>query len=267
VYHWLLVVIGAVLLTPSVAAQNQFEHQVRAQLEKVGQNLAKQGFELTTQVRVGELGEARNEEVTVRLRGGVKYAIVGVCDEDCDDFDIVLYNSLGREVAADTGRDDIPVVEITPDREGTYTARAVMTACKKEPCAYGLGLFSTGVDKFERQVREQLNQTAVDLRRDGYELTHHIYTGELREDQEESVAVELDRGRTYVILGVCDTDCKDLDLRLHNPAGKEVATDVEVDDYPAVAAAPAKTEKYMVRAIMARCGAAPCRYGFGVFAR
>jgi hypothetical protein len=263
----LLVVIGVLALTASASGQNQFERQVRAQLEKVGERLSKQGFELTTQVRVGELSQERNEEVSVRLRGGVKYAIVGVCDQDCDDFDIVLYNALGREVAADTGHDDIPVVEVTPEREGTFTARAVMTSCKNDPCAYGLGLFSTGVDRFERQVREQLNQAAGRLRRDGYELTHHIYTGELEENQEENVAVELDRARTYVILGVCDADCKDLDLRLLTPAGKEVDADVEVDDYPTVGVAPTRREKYSVRAIMATCAAAPCRYGFGVFAR
>jgi hypothetical protein len=249
------------------SAQGQFERQVRAQLDKVGQNLAKQGFELTTQIYTGELDNERNEEVTVRLRAGVRYAIVGVCDEDCDDLDIVLYNAGGREVASDVQDDDVPVVEITPDRQATFSARAVMASCKKDPCSYGLGLFASSVDPFERQVREQLDGAAKRLTKDGYVLTHQIYTGELQEDQEENVVVELDRGRTYVILGVCDADCKDLDLRLLNSNLQEIDRDVERDDYPAVGAAPQRTEKYTVRAIMAACGKEPCRYGFGVFSR
>jgi hypothetical protein len=262
-----IVAVGVVFLMQSASAQNRFEQQVRTQLDRVGENLAKKGFELTTQVYTGELGEEKNEEVSVRLRAGVRYAIVGVCDEDCKDLDIVLYTASGRELASDVGEDDVPVVEITPDREGTYMARAVMANCSAEPCSFGLGLFSASVDRFERQVREQLAQAAQKLGKSGFELTHKIYTGELRQNQDENVSVELDRGRGYVIVGVCDNDCKDVDLRLFNAAGREVDKDVERDDYPAVAVDVNRTEKYTVRASMAACSASPCRYGFGVFAK
>lgn len=262
-----ITVIALVALSQSAAGQDQFERQVRTQLDKVGQNLAKQGFELTTQVYTGELNEDRNEEVTVKLRAGVRYALVGVCDVDCKDLDLVLYDSSHRELVNDVEKDDVPVVEIRPEKNGTYTARAVMASCSAEPCSYGLGLFASAVDPFERQVRQQLDGAAGRLRKDGYVLTHQIHTGELKEDEQEDVTVELEKGVTYVILGVCDNDCKDVDLRLMNRAGKEVDTDVEVDDYPAVAVAPDRKERYTVRAIMAACRAAPCAYGFGVFAK
>ena len=263
----LLVAIGILVLSQPASGQNQFEKQVRAQLSKVSENLARKGFELTTQIHTGELDEGRNEEVSLRLRAGVRYAIVGVCDQDCKDLDIVLLNSSGRELASDVGEDDVPVVEITPEREGTYIARAVMADCSNEPCHFGVGLYSSAIDKFERQVREQLDTAAGNLRKKGFELTHQIHTGELRQAQEESVTVELDRGRSYVILGVCDSDCKDVDLRLLDPTGREIDRDVERDDYPAVAVEPEGTDRFTVRVIMAACSAAPCRYGFGVFAR
>lgn len=265
--HFALIIVGVFALMQSAGAQNRFEQQVRTQLDRVGQNLAKKGFELTTQVYTGDLDEERNEEVSVRLRAGVRYAIVGVCDEDCKDLDLVLYNSSGKELASDVGDDDVPVVELTPDRDGVYMARAVMANCATEPCSYGLGLFSSSVDRFERQVREQLSGAAQKLGKSGFSLTHHIHTGELKQNEDEDVTVELDRGRGYLIVGVCDNDCKDVDLRLFNAAGKEVDKDVERDDYPAVAADVTRTEKYTVRASMAACGASPCRYGFGVFAR
>jgi hypothetical protein len=248
-------------------AQNQFEQQVRTQLDRVGQNLAKKGFKLTTQLWTGELDDEKNEEVTVKLRQGVSYALVGVCDNDCDDLDLVLYNASGREIGADRQDDDYPVVEIRPDRDATFTARAVMANCKANPCAYGLGLFASEIDPFEQQVRRQLTDAAQRLGKSGYELTHHIYTGSLRENQHEDVNVELDGGRTYVIVGVCDNDCKDVDIRLLNRGGREVEKDVEADDYPAVSVQPSRDERYTVRMIMATCNSQPCRYGFGVFSR
>ena len=138
-----IVAIGIVVLSQSASAQTQFERQVRTQLDSVGQTLAKKGFELTTQIHTGELEKERNEEVTLRLRAGVRYAIVGVCDQDCKDLDIVLYNSSGRELANDVGEDDVPVVELTPEREGNYIVRVVMANCSNEPCHYGLGLYSS----------------------------------------------------------------------------------------------------------------------------
>ena len=262
-----LLVIGVLALTQTAAGQNQFERQVRAQLDRVGANLAKKGFQLTTQVYTGDLDDERNEEVTVRLRAGVSYAIVGVCDEDCDDLDIVLYNAAGREITSDVEDDDVPVVEIRPDADGTFTARAVMANCKANPCAYGLGLFSSNVDQFERQVRTQLDAAAQRLGKNGYELTHNVFTGELRETQHEDVTVELDRGKTYIIVAVCDNDCKDVDLRLLNRGGREIDNDVEADDYPTVAVQPERDDRYTVRTIMATCNSQPCRYGFGAFSR
>ena len=262
-----LAVVGIVVLAQSATAQDRFGRQVRAQLDSVGETLAKKGFELTTQIHTGELDEKRNEGVTVRLRAGVHYAIVGVCDEDCKDLDLVLYNASGLQVASDVEEDDMPVVEVTPDRDGMYTARAVMATCGAEPCSYGLGLFSSSIDRFERQVREQLAKAAQKLGRDGFVLTHQIHSGELGPNQEEDVAVELDRGRGYLIIGVCDNDCKDVDLRLLNASGREIDKDVERDDYPAVAIDVTETQTYTVRASMAACSAPPCRYGFGVFTR
>ena len=262
-----IVLIGVIALTQSAAGQNQFERQVRDQLDRVGQNLAKKGFTLTTQVYTGQLNDEKNEEVTVKLRAGVSYAIVGVCDEDCDDLDIVLYNANHREVGSDIADDDVPVVEIRPDRDGTFTARAVMANCKADPCTYGLGLFSSAVDTFEQQVRAQLDDAARRLGKTGYELTHQVFTGDLKQNEHEDVNIELDRGRTYVIVGVCDSDCKDVDIQLLDRGGRVVDKDVERDDYPTVAVAPTRSERYTVRSIMASCSNAPCRYGFGVFAK
>ena len=124
-----------------------------------------------------------------------------------------------------------------------------------------------GQDEFEKQVTEQLDRAGRELVSKGFRMTHQVFTGALNADDTENVVFELDPNSTYVVLGVCDNDCKDLDLRLLNAAGKEIDSDVEPDDAPVVAVAPTRRERFTVKAMMAACGANPCRYGLGVFAK
>jgi hypothetical protein len=48
----------------------------------------------------------------------------------------------GREVDKDVELDDYPAVSVSPERDERYTVRAIMAACKAEPCRYGFGVFS-----------------------------------------------------------------------------------------------------------------------------
>jgi hypothetical protein len=248
-----------------VAQQNQFEQQVRQQLGKIGENLGAKGYELTYQVYTGALKEAATESVTFRLRRGIRYAIVGVCDQDCGDLDSRLFDPAGREIGRDAEKDDTPVIELVADKTGEYELRVEMAECADEPCAFGVGVFAAGEDEFEKQVRQQIEKAGGELARQGFSLTHQIFTGDLKDAETENVIFELDATGTYVVLGVCDNDCKDLDLELLDPAGRQVDSDVEEDDAPVVAVSPARRERYTVRAIMADCTASPCRYGIGVF--
>lgn len=251
---------------PVVAqGQNQFEKQVRQQLNKIGENLRTKGYELTHQVYTGGLKEEEMEAVTFRLRRGVRYALVGVCDQDCGDLDIRVLDPGDREIGKDVEKDDVPVVEFVADKSGEFTVRTEMAECSDEPCAFGLGVFAAGEDEFEKQVQQQIQQAGRELRQKGFTLTHQIFTGTLKESEMENVLFELDGGGTYVVLGVCDNDCKDLDLKLLNASGREIDSDVQEDDAPVVAVAPTRNERHTVQAIMADCGKSPCRYGLGVF--
>ena len=250
-----------------VSAQDQFERQVREQLNRIGQSLQAKGYELTHQVYTGSLREGATEGVAIRLQRGVRYAIVGVCDQDCSDLDTRLFDPSQREIGRDVEQDDTPVVEFEADRTGEYILRVEMAACSDEPCAFGVGVFAVGQDEFDKQIRTQLEETARELRKQGFRLTHQIFTGSLRNKEREDVLFQLDRGASYVVVGVCDNDCRDLDLGLYNAAGKEVDTDVTGDDTPVVAVSPTRSEQYTVRVLMADCGNAPCRYGLGVFAK
>ena len=72
-------------------------------------------------------------------------------------------------------------------------------------------------------------------------------------------------GRSYIILGVCDNDCSDVDLRLYGPDGSTVIQDLATDDHPTLSFTAPSTGNYRLEVIMATCRQSPCYYGVQLF--
>lgn len=249
----------------SAHAQSSADAQLRVQIDEAGEALAKRGYELLTGTQIGQIKDDGIMAIDIHLRAGAHYALVAVCDTNCADIDLVLYDAAGKEVAADVLDDDVPVLEYRAVENGTFKAHAVMADCKKDPCAYGLALFSTAVDAFDKQVRAQLAEASRVLGRQGFGPPQLIHFGALEQSQEEDATFALEAGREYMMVAVCDEDCSDVDLRLLTPDRKEIDRDVERDDHPLVAVSAPANGTYIVRTIMAACKQAPCRYGVGLF--
>lgn len=128
------------------------------------------------------------------------------------------------------------------------------------------GAVSAG-DPWEAQCRIQLKTVGAFLEEEGYTATHKLYLGELGHGEGDELTVELDRGMEYALIGVCDEDCSDLDLRISTLEGEVIATDVEVDDYPVVEVVVTGSGTFRLEVGMADCGAEPCSYGVGVYGR
>src|SRR3954471_24382903 len=90
---------------------------------------------------IGSLRSGGNASHAVTLNAGTAYALVGVCDNDCSDLDLRLFDASGREGAPDLPTNDTPVVPVAPRRTGSYTGRAIMTQCSSQPCRYGIGVY------------------------------------------------------------------------------------------------------------------------------
>jgi hypothetical protein len=63
-----------------------------------------------------------------------------------------------------------------------------------------------------------------------------------------------------MITGRCDSDCRDLDLRLFSPSGAEIDNDLLDDDVPMVSTTATRSGRYRVEVLMAHCAVEPCRY-------
>lgn len=120
---------------------------------------------------------------------------------------------------------------------------------------------------FVNQVRDQLIKTATILKiGDNYQLTHDPVINMIGKGGTKTHVLTLDAGIPYVIVGVCDNDCRDIDLRLYNDEGDEVSSDIDVDKKPLIrVASQPKTAKFKLEVIMNSCSAPACYYGVGIF--
>ena len=135
-------VVAALLVPAAATAQNQWQRTVRNQVSQHDNFLSERGYTLSGDVYDGNLNDDYYQDLTITLRPGTSYAFMGVCDEDCHDIDLRLYDPDGNEVASDLRTDDWPIVMITPSFKGTYQVRVEMASCSKDPCYYGIGVFT-----------------------------------------------------------------------------------------------------------------------------
>jgi hypothetical protein len=122
-------------------------------------------------------------------------------------------------------------------------------------------------DTWARQVSRLLANASSVAASNGLQLTHEPWIGSLGDGESSRHGITLQGGTTYALVGVCDNDCTDVDFRLFDPNGNEVASDVATDDTPVISITPRRSGQYTLQVVMADCRAEPCRYGIGVYGR
>lgn len=127
-------------------------------------------------------------------------------------------------------------------------------------------LFAAPAHAQPAMIRNQLDSAAVLMGGQGFRLQDDIVSGDLEQGGEEEFELELEGGKTYIIVGVCDGDCSDLDMALTTASGDDVDSDYELDDVPMVTVEVERGGTYHLKVEMATCSAEPCAFGVGVFA-
>lgn len=135
----LAIVIGGI--AASAFAQQEYVGQVRAQLDGTRRLMADEGYEKTHDYRIGDLANGRSDSFTVTLRKGWEYVLTSVCDNDCSDLDIKVFDENNNQIAEDKEVDDAPIVEVTPKWTGQFRIQVTMYQCSDDPCYFGLAVF------------------------------------------------------------------------------------------------------------------------------
>lgn len=127
--------------------QAAYAQQIAARLGQVEQALGAQGFVQVVAPTSGQLNAGQVQNVPVTLNVGGDYRIVGVCDDDCGDLDLILYDQNNNIVSQDSAADATPVVIATPQWTGLFTVQVVMHNCAVAPCYYALALYDRVVQR------------------------------------------------------------------------------------------------------------------------
>ena len=135
----LLCGIVAIVVAGPVFSQ---ESSVRSQLDSLARTLAAQGWSQAENDIIGTLRDDATSEWPVFLVKNVSYQLRGVCDNDCSDLDLALFDEYDNLVSRDYGTDDTPVVRTTPTSTGRFKLRVVMADCQIAPCNYGVRTFA-----------------------------------------------------------------------------------------------------------------------------
>lgn len=126
--------------TTARAQNNRWREEVTVQVDQAAKVLKDHGYS-RTDLYDGSLEHDRSVSLTLPLRLGREYALIAVCDVDCDNLDLRLYGGNDQVMASDLEDDDVPVIMFAPKRDGKYRLQITMVKCGSSPCFYGVGLF------------------------------------------------------------------------------------------------------------------------------
>lgn len=116
-------------------------------------------------------------------------------------------------------------------------------------------------------ITQQLEGFVELVGRNGFRLVNpEPLAGALNGGTQEDLPLAL-TARQYLVVGVCDGDCTDMDLRLLDGQGNTVAQDVADDDTPLLVFTVQASGSHVLRVMMPACGADPCFYGISIFAK
>lgn len=121
-------------------------------------------------------------------------------------------------------------------------------------------------------IMRQLDTLVVEKRDEGFQVDSRplgdgTLVGLLPADGYVMVELALRAGTEYFIVGGCDTDCDDLDLRAHTPDNTLLDEDVSADDVPIVSFVPRASGPHLLTVSMASCKTDNCYFGVRVFSR
>ncbi|MFC1660149.1 hypothetical protein ACFL3S_01610 [Gemmatimonadota bacterium] len=111
---------------------------------RLAEELSGNGYQELPMEQAGFLDQAHELRFPVTLEAGVEYQIVGVCDDDCSDLDLALFDPWEGEMAADRFADATPILSVSTERPAVFRVGVTMVECQANPCEFQVGFFGKG---------------------------------------------------------------------------------------------------------------------------
>ncbi len=123
--------------------------------------------------------------------------------------------------------------------------------------------------EFSRELSQRLAEAGRLVNEGGYMRVAGPFAGGLASQQSRRYTLTLRAGQDYRVIAVCDSRCGDIDLRLYDVNGNQIAQDTLSDNVPTLAIHPTATGPHTIEIDMYQCAAAPdpCWYALNVYTR
>ncbi len=115
---------------------------ILTQLQQASGALAQQGFQMVGQPATGGLAQGQVTDLPVQMNAGFDFRVLGVCDRDCNDLDLTLYDANGQVITQDTTTTSQPFIGVQPPYNGNFVVRVNMFNCSVAPCYYAVALYA-----------------------------------------------------------------------------------------------------------------------------
>lgn len=123
-------------------------------------------------------------------------------------------------------------------------------------------------DILERQLTAVGNTDALrGYRPDPNAFHTDMIVGTLYAGNGVGLEVDLEFGVEYMIIGVCDADCSDLDLSLTDLQSNVLFEDLLDDDVPILGFTSPSSGVFFLNVDMYECSLEPCSFGYKVYRR
>ncbi|HSG81670.1 MAG TPA: M1 family metallopeptidase, partial [Gemmatimonadota bacterium] len=99
--------------------------------------LLEEGYVAEDTLMSGATNSRSSESHAVKLEGGVEYAILAVCDQECIDIDLDIVSPADSTLARDVSPNDWPLIQFTAPETGEYDLTLTMYACRARSCTWG----------------------------------------------------------------------------------------------------------------------------------
>ncbi|RZJ03746.1 MAG: hypothetical protein EON89_10480 [Brevundimonas sp.] len=121
------------------------EELIAQQLARAVEAFANNGMQGVLQLNGRmSLAEGGTGATSIRLDTAGSYVVLGVCDEDCSNFDLTVRSEDGSEMGSDVLDDDAPVVAFDAEAGALYEITGSMVACQRAPCLAGVAVYRAG---------------------------------------------------------------------------------------------------------------------------
>ena len=118
--------------------------------------------------------------------------------------------------------------------------------------------------QLEQQTVIKAGSEYGNLAAKGYTMVQVAKTNLLATLASDLIQLTLPAGSTYILMGVCDNDCSDLDMALLQ-GGAELSKDTTKDDWPLIEVTPKGDAAYQMKVTMYDCKTPTCGYQLSVW--